>query len=74
MTNPQSYYFLRKKTSLLSGFRLPVLKLHCMNCSKVHSKKNMTVELKHRRCVLSEKLSHCYLKIQKITYTVGQNI
>ena len=55
MTNPQSYYFLRKKTSLLSGFRLSVLKLHCMNCSKVHSKKNMTVELKHRRCVLSEK-------------------
>ena len=55
MTNPQSYYFLRKKTSLLSGFRLPVLKPHCMNCSKVHSKKNMTVKLKHRRCVLSEK-------------------
>ena len=64
MTTPQSYYFLGKTTPL-SGFRLPVSKVNCMNCSKVYSKKNMTVGLKHLRCVLSQKLSHRYLKIQK---------
>ena len=46
MAAPQSYYFLEKKTTPLSRFRFVVLKLHCMNCSEEHSRKNITVGLK----------------------------
>ena len=35
----------------------PCFETKCMNCPTGHSKKNMTVVLKHLRCVLSEKFS-----------------